>query len=162
MPTRPKSAKKTHAKPPNRRSARRRESSFSVTPLATQTSATGADAVIPVSVTGEGSSAKAVIPVEVETSGKKRRKRTAVVPIAVERSPAHTRRRTARTRPPQAAQQRREPTYWTPWRSFASEAVSSIIASERAALELGIEYSQTAMAFLQALLWPILRRPMAV
>ena len=163
MATRSKLGRKTHARSSTRRSAPRRESNISVSPLATQTCATGADAVIPVSVTGEGSQTEAVIPV-VETRGEKRRRRAAVVPIAVERRAAQTRRQKARTRQRQAAQQRRkeEPAYPKPWRRFASEAVSSFMDTERAALELGVEYSQTAISFLQAMLWPILGRPEAV
>lgn len=33
---------------------------------------------------------------------------------------------------------------------------------EQAALVLGVEYGQTAIAFLQNMLWPILGRPIAI
>jgi hypothetical protein len=163
MTARSKSARKTHVRPAGRRAKRGRRTQQTVTPVATQASTTGADAVIPVSVQGEGSSAEAVIPVEVATGGRRRR-RAAVVPIAVHRRSAHSRRgRTGSSKRQSESRSRAgrkfEPAYPKPWRTFASEAVNSSIDIEQAALELGLEYGQTAIAVVQSILWPILGRP---
>lgn len=168
MTTRPKFARKTHARPTRSRATRRRttqqpSSTASVTPVAIETSASG-DAVIPVSVKGEGSSAEAVIPVEVPTGSKTRRKRAAVVPIVVWRRSAHSRRRRARTRPQQTQPQtpKFEPAYPKPWRTFVSDALNGVMDMEQAALELGVEYGQTAIAVMQSMLWPIFGRPASI
>jgi hypothetical protein len=163
MTTRPKSARKTHVrKPAGRRAARGRTvSKLFVMPVATQANATGADAVIPVSVQGEGSSAEAVIPVEVTTTGKSPKKRAAVIPIAVQKRSAHARRRRAQTRSHQTSPQTRkfEPVYPKPWRRFVSDVINDVMGVGQAALELGVEYEQTAIAVLQSMTWPILGRP---
>ncbi len=157
--TRSTSARKPHSKASNR--AVRRRSNFSVTPVATQTTANGADAVIPVSVTGEGKSGEAVIPVEVETSGKGRRRRAAVVRVAVRKPSATKRKARARTVRQHASAERREfdVAYPKPWRRFASDAMNNVLHMERAALDLGVEYGHTSVAILRTLLWPVLGRP---
>ncbi len=166
MKTRSRSARKTHGKQTNRARTRARRT-VSIRPVAVETSARGTEAAIPVSVRGEGSSAEALIPVEASTSGKTRR-RAALVPIAVQRrsahtrNSAHTRRRRARTRREQAGRRRFEAAFTKPWRTFAGDAVSSILDLEQAALELGVDYGQTAVAVLQSMLWPILGRPVDV
>ncbi len=157
--TRSRSARKPHSKPSNR--AVRRRSNFSVIPVATQTTASGADAVIPVSVTGEGRSGEAVIPVEVETSGSRRRRRAAVVRVAVRKRSATNRKPRARHRRPHTSEERREfgAAYPKPWRTFASNAVGSVLHIERSALELGVECGHTSATILRTLLWPVLGRP---
>ncbi len=40
-----------------------------------------------------------------------------------------------------------------------SESVTNVLDIECAVLEMGVEYSQTAFAVVQAMLWPLLGRP---
>ncbi len=159
MNTRPKSVRTTRHNRASR-GVQKPQSNLSVMPVATQTSATGSDAVIPVSVTGEGSSAAAVIPVEVQTRGKQRRRRAAVLPITVQKRSADTRRRRVRNHRQTAKErQHSQPAYAKPWGSFIDESITGVLDIERAVLEIGVEYGRTALTAVQSMLWPLLGRP---
>jgi hypothetical protein len=62
---------------------------------------------------------------------------------------------------PLTARRSFEPAY-PPLLRWVSETVNTVMDVEQAALELFVEYGQTAASILQTFSWPILRRPREV